>query len=266
MGLPYYLMECGYRGHRTTVRVRRLGVANSPPRLCWRLVDAISAYVRGLGRPPVIANAAVTKGIERADAKDEGLAGRVRSVAAVTAQADSAESVLVDLAIGWRNCLVHQSTAGKLSKQLASEVRAHAVQFSDLYQGLRVEDLINHAGHRPAVAPTLKEITAIVRAAHKLVEKADGFLLRDMDLEPYLKEILRQYLTEDEGKNPKSPIIRAGKVWNRSPDRRESAIVQIAFNNGFTAYRDGAPNKLAATAIDRLVDMSPSDAVAELVT
>jgi hypothetical protein len=138
------------------------------------------------------------------------------------------------------------------------------MEFYDLYQGLKIEDLIRRVERRPAAAPTLKEITAIVRATHKLVERADDFLLQDLDLVPYLREILRQYLIGDKDTNPNSVMIRASKVWGKSPDRRKSAITQIAFNRGFRAYCDGAPNKLAASAIDALADMSPADAAVDL--
>jgi hypothetical protein len=233
--------------------------------LAW-LVDALSAYIRALTLPPTVANPAVMEGIAQANASDEGLGGRIRSVAEVCGQAGSAEAVLVDVANSWRNRIVHQATTRKLGKPLASAARAHAVEFEDLYQGLRVEDLIKHVEHRPAAAPTLKEITAIVRAAHKLVERIDGLLLRGLDLELYLRVILRQYLAGDEDNNDRSPMIRASKVWGKSSDRRKSAIAQIACNSGFATWRDGAPNKLPATAIDNLADMSPAEAVAELIT
>jgi hypothetical protein len=233
--------------------------------LAW-LTDALSAYIRELRRPPRIATAAVETGIARADADREGLAGRVRAVAAAIGQAGSAEAVLVDVAIAWRNRLVHQTTARKLSKPLANAALAHSAQFAELYQGLRIEDLITRAERRPAAAPTLKEITAIVRAAHKLVQGIDEAILQDIDLDPYLREILRQHLVDEGDRSPKSAMTRAGKIWGKSLDRRSSAIVQIAYNSGFTDYRDGAPNKLLAVVIDRLADMSPAEAVAELIT
>ena len=231
--------------------------------LAW-LADALSAYVQALRRPPSIASAAVEVGIARADADDGGLAGRAHAVAAATGQVGSAEAALVDVAIAWRNRLVHQTTTRKLSKSLANAARARSAQFAELYQGLRIEDLITRAERRPAAAPTLKEITAIVRATQKLVERVDGVLLQDLDLDPYLREILRQHLVDEQDTNSKGAMIRASKIWSKSLDRRRSAIVQIACNNGFTAYRSGAPNKLLATTIDGLADMSPAEAVAEL--
>jgi hypothetical protein len=231
--------------------------------LGW-IIDALNTYVCLLERPPIIANAAIIDGIAQVDANREGLAGRVRAVVEATGQAGSTEDVLVDVAIAWRNRLIHHITDKKLSKPLANAANARSMEFYDLYQGLKIEDLMRRVERTPAAAPTLKEITAIVRAARKLVERADGFLLQDLDLVPYLREVLRQYLVEDKDTNPKSVMIRASKVWGKSPDRRRSAITQIAFNRGFTAYRDRAPNKLAASAIDALADMSPADAAADL--
>ena len=195
--------------------------------LAW-ITDSLDAYVYGLSLPPSIVNASVKADIER-EAADGGVAGKARAIANATGQAGSAEAALVDVAIAWRNRLVHQTTARKLSKVTANAARKHSAEYAELYQGLRIEDLIVRAERTPALAPTLKETTAIIRSTHKLVEKADAALLRDLDLGPYLKEILRRYLLNDDT-DPKGPNIRAGKVWSRSPERRRSAIVQIAYN------------------------------------
>jgi hypothetical protein len=108
-------------------------------------------------------------------------------------------------------------------------------------------------------------VTAIVRSAHKLVERVDGILLRDLDLEPYLREALRRYLTEDGDAKLAGMMARASNAWGRSPDRRRSTIRQIALNNGFTVHRDGAPNELTMAAIDGLANLSPSEAVRTLI-
>jgi hypothetical protein len=136
--------------------------------------------------------------------------------------------------------------------------------FSNLYQGLQIDELILHAERNPTASPTLKEITAVVRAAHKLIERIDGALLQNLDLEEYFKETLRRYLMGDAEGNPGSASARASKVWSKSPDRRRSALIQIAHNSGFAAYRDGAPNKLSAAVLDDLADMSPKEAVSRL--
>lgn len=231
--------------------------------LAW-LVDAIDAYFRVLAHPPITANADVLAGIQLAVDKEEGIAGKVRRVAAAAGQAGSAEAVLVEVAIMWRNRLVHRASNSKLSKPLANDARGHAAHFAESYQGLVIEDLIERAQRRPAAAPSVKEITAMVRATHKLIERIDGYLVADLDLEGYLKGILWQYLTENKELDPGSVMSRSSNVWSRSPERRRSMIAQIALNRGFSGYHNGAANKLSETSVERLADLTPAQAVADL--
>ena len=246
---------------RSAARSREFAIKAS---LAW-LVDAFDTYIRALQQPPRIANAAVMRGIADADAKDEGLAGRVRSIVAMAGQTDSSEAMLAEMAIIWRNRLIHRNARNQISKRLANEARNHAAQYTESYQGLIVDDLIKHIEHRPSASPTLKEVTAVIRAVHKLVERVDENLLQGLDLEPYLREILGQYLTENRDTNPASVMVRASNVWGKSPDRCRSTIRQIALNNGFTPHRNGALNELTTTTVERLVSLSPSEAVKALV-
>ena len=231
--------------------------------LAW-LVDALDTYIRIVQRPPRVADMAVINGI--VGAKDEGLAGQTRLLAKAVGQSDSAEAILAEIAIIWRNRLVHSNATNKLSKSLVSVARDYATQYTESYQGLIIEDLIRHAGQAPSTSPTLKEVTALVRAVHKLVEKVDENLLQVLHLEPYLREILSSYLTENRDTDPRSVMVRASNVWSRSPDRCRSTIKQIALNNGLTPYRNGAPNELPMVAVENLIHLSPSDAVKTLVS
>ena len=233
--------------------------------LAW-LVDALDAYIRMLQRPPLIANMTVMESIAEAETKREGIAGKVRSIVLPAGLADSAEAILVEVAVVWRNRLVHRTARNQIGKRLAKAARDHAPEFFDSYQGLIIEDLLQRAGRWPSIAPTFKEVTAVVRATHKLIEKVDAYLLNDIELEPFLRETLREYLTEYRDTKPASVMVRAHNVWGKSPDRCRSTIRQIALNNGLTTYRDGAPNELTMATIEKLANLSPSEAVTELVT
>lgn len=231
--------------------------------LAW-LVDALDTYIRMAQRPPRIANMAIINGI--VDAKDEGLAGQIRFLARAVGQSDSAETILAEIAIIWRNRLVHSNATNKISKSLANAARGYATQYAESYQGLIVEDLIRHVGQAPSTSPALKEVTALVRAVHKLVERVDENLLQSLDLEPYLREILSGYLTENRDTDSRSVMVRASNVWGRSPDRCRSTIKQIALNNGLTPYRNDAPNELTMAAMENVIHFSPSDAIKALVS
>lgn len=231
--------------------------------LAW-LIDAIDAYSRGIGRPPVVANADVQRRIEKANVAEEGIAGRVRAVAAATGQTASAEVALVEVAIAWRNRLVHEHSTSRISKPLAAAAMKHGNQYLVHYQGLAIDDLLERAQRNPPMAPTFKEITAIVRSAHEFVKRADERLLEGLDLDRYLQEILRRYLFEDVDARPDSMMRRCNNVWGKSPDRRRSTIQQIAFNSGLTYYREGATNELTDSVIERFVSLTPSQAIAAL--
>jgi len=153
-----------------------------------------------------------------------------------------------------------------MSARLVSAAQNQATQYFESYQGLIINDLIKHFEHGPATPPTFKEVTAIVRAVHKLVERTDGYFLQSLDMDTYLRGILRLYLTEDSDAKPAKIMARAGNVWGKSPARRLSNIRQIALNGGLSPYYEGAPNELTITTMEKFVDLSPSEAVGALVT
>lgn len=246
---------------RSAARSRQFAIKAA---LAW-LVDALDTYIRMLQRPPQIASLSIMKGIADADANREGLAGRFRSIAMATDQNESAEAILAEVAIIWRNRLIHRHATNRIGKRLANAALSHAAQYSDSYQGLIIEDLIKHVEQGPSASPTLKEVTAIVRAVHKLVERVDENLLQGLDLEPYLREILSKYLTENSDADPASVMVRASNVWGKSPDRCRSTIRQIALNNGLTPHCNGALNELTMAAVENLVNLSPSEAVKTLI-
>jgi hypothetical protein len=231
--------------------------------LAW-LVDAIDAYTRNIGRPPVVANADVQRRIEMANASEEGIAGRVRAVATATGQAASAEVALIEVAVAWRNRLVHEHSTSRISKRIGTAAMRHGDRYLEHYQGLVIDNLLERARRNPPIAPTFKEITAIVRSAHMFIERADERLLDGLDLDLYLQEILRRYLVEDVDTRPGSLMQRCSNVWGKSPNRCRSTIHQIAINSGLTSYREGASNELTDAVIERFVNLKPSQAIAAL--
>jgi hypothetical protein len=241
---------------------RSRGFANKAA-LAW-LVDALDTYIRILRDGSFIASQQLRNELAEADSRDKGLAGRVGAVAQATRQSDTAEAKLVEIAIAWRNRLVHQRASGNLSRAIIAAARSYADHFAENYQGMLIDELIKRAGLRPAAPPTLKEVTAIIRAAHKLTERIDMELLSELNASEYLVEVLSRHLTEGTSDDAKTVMARAGKIWGKSESRRRSAIMQIAFNNGFSEYLPGALNQVDKTVIDELVNLTPSEAVEKL--
>jgi hypothetical protein len=255
-------MHTSWAPHNRTRSAARSREFANKAFLAW-LVDALDAYIRGLQGSPPLADANVIEGIERAKREREGLRGRIRAVSAGTGQHETPEAILAEVAVVWRNRLVHYQATNRISGSLEAAARRRSEEFINLYQGLMIDDLIKHVEKTPSPAPTLKEATAIVRASQKFVERSDSFLLQRFDVDSYLREVLRQYLLSGGTSNPGDARIRAGKVWSREFDRRRSMIINIALNSGFSGYHAGAPNQVDSAVIDKLAALTPSEAIAE---
>jgi hypothetical protein len=231
--------------------------------LVW-LIDAADSYIRNLQGAAALASESVRQGIDEANREQQGLLGRIRVVASETSQERSAEVALLEIAVAWRNRLIHNHAEGRFSNATIGRARSHEQLFLKSYQGLIIDDLLERARRSPVHAPRLKEVTAIVRCAHKFVERADAALLHDLNLEPHLREIIRLYLMVDTDARPEILMRRVNNVWGKSPDRRRSTIHNIALNGGFSVRNDESINCLDRSIIDRIADLTPSDAVREL--
>ncbi|SDJ08329.1 hypothetical protein SAMN05444157_1647 [Frankineae bacterium MT45] len=246
--------------HRSATRSREFAIKAA---LAW-LVDALDAYVRNLGRPPAVSTEEMRANLDASDKAMQGVSGRLQVIAAATGQERSAEAVLMELAIVWRNRLVHQHASSQVRKATEKAATALAPRYLDDYQGLVVGDLLERLKRKTATSPTFKEVAAIIRAAHRFVERTDLYLLTHLDADSYLREVLRQYLAEDKVANPASVRIRAGNVWGKSPDRCRSTLMQIAYNNGFSPAKTAAPNKATLASLEELVGLTPAQAIERL--
>jgi hypothetical protein len=126
---------------------------------------------------------------------------------------------------------------------------------------MRIDELIERADACPALPPTLKEVTAIIRASQKLVEKVDEHTLGDVALPRYLTHVLARHLGAGIDSDGRGANERAGKIWSKSEVRVRSKILEIARNNGFTDFRQGSPSSLHESEVMRLARMTPEEAV-----
>jgi hypothetical protein len=149
--------------------------------LAW-LVDALYAYMRALLVLPTV----VTDDRLRDDlkSKNKGLQDRVTALAKATGQC-TAERHLVELAVFWRNRVVHSDARSSVESRLASSLRKFSQDVETSYQGLIIDQTI--ASVESSRTPTFKEITALVRAAHRFIGAVDQTLLATVDLNLYLK-------------------------------------------------------------------------------
>jgi hypothetical protein len=236
-------MRTAWAPHDRTNSVHRSREYAIKSLLVW-LISAVDSYIRNLQGAAALAPESVRRGIDEANREQQSLLGRIRVVAAETRQEPSAEVALLEIAVVWRNRLIHNHVDGRVSNATIGKARSHEQLFLTSYQGLIIDDLLERARRSPVHAPRLKEVTAIVRCAQKFVERADAALLHDLDLEPHLREIIRLYLMRDTGARSGILMHRANNVWGKSPHRRRSTIHNIALNGGFSVRNNESINCL----------------------
>jgi hypothetical protein len=218
--------------------------------LAW-LIDALYAYMRSLlTSPTVISDDRLRDNLKSKDRQD-----RVIALAKATGQ-DTTERYLVELAIIWRNRVVHSDARNRVGSVLASSLRKCAQEIETSYQGLIIDQTLDLV--ESSKAPTFKEITALVRAAHRFVDAVDQTLLATADLKLYLRQALGTHLCDD-------PVKRSAKVWGKDFERRVSAIVQIAQNYGMTVTAISRQNILTSAEIESIASLSPRQARQQLI-
>jgi hypothetical protein len=128
--------------------------------LAW-LMDAVDSYTRILQTSPALVSETIRYNLASASRENQGLSGRIHTLATDTGQSGSGEVALLEIAATWRNRVVHNHATGRLSNAAIGSALAQSALFAELHQGLDVSALIERARRSPAHAPTFKEATAI---------------------------------------------------------------------------------------------------------
>lgn len=218
------------------------------------LVDSLAAYIRNLTSPPTVIT---DQNLIAALRGSSSIGSKVGSLASASGQSNASETFLLRVAIIWRNRLVHYKATNPVSDQLSTQLQRHASEIASSYQGLDVDKLLESVGK--SQAPHLKEITALIRAAHKFVERVDGRLVAQCNLDDFIFEVLRDYVATD-------PTQRISNVWGKDAPRRPHSLVQIASKHRMSADNPQASNYVSDHVVQEILMWTPSEARARLTT
>ena len=231
--------------------------------LTWT-TDAIDSYVKAVVKHPVLTLPGLREDAAVAIKEDLGRVGQVRALAKASKQADSAEYALICAAEVWRNRLVHRNARNRLSPIDVRSLRNYEGYFATNYQGLIIEETIDRIKRPQSLAPTFKEVTAIVRAAHEFTRASDEFLIRSADIDSYMRHLLIMYVQDVDPAAPSAAMSRINNVWGKTDQRRRTSLFQIAANRGMSICEDPSHNGVSEAAIAEIVAWSPKHAAAEL--
>nr|WP_152665959.1 hypothetical protein [Mycobacterium sp. UM_NZ2] len=190
--------------------------------LAWS-VDSLDAYCRFLKTPPEVYLAES----ERVALDNElGRRDRLKLLAKQSGATFGPELDMVELLVIWRNKVVHTKARDGVTGSLQSRLLKHQCQIARDYRGLDIERAIGAV--REGRSPSFKEITSLVAAAHKMVERLDAGLLGRINIDHCLRAALSEYVAED-------PIRRSNNIWGRDQGRKRTSIMQVAFNYGMSS-------------------------------
>ncbi|WP_229967412.1 MULTISPECIES: hypothetical protein [unclassified Arthrobacter] len=168
--------------------------------------------------------------------------------------------------------MTHYKPRNRVASLHVKALMKDAESIREGYQGLDVVRLIEHAEKAEPEAPTFKEITALIRAAHRLIQDLDEKLIDGMDMDAYLQQLIVGYVraedVDDQVKRSGTRITRVQNIWGkqdstasdgRQSSRRASALIQVGLNGGMAPVRDGDSNGTSVQLLDELVILSPAE-------
>ncbi len=188
--------------------------------LAW-LAGAVDAYLLGVAHLPD----RVFRG--ESPRLTAGLNGAgVEELAHVLRLAAGPELPLTLLALAWRNRLAHNGRGEDVDAWVLDALIRHAEELQKDYQGLDAHTMLERWMVRSAI-PSLKEVTAMSRAAHCLIGAIEGAIVSRIDHTQYLHHIIETLF-----RDAPSASQQATTLWGRTPDRNCQSLKRIAATAG----------------------------------
>jgi hypothetical protein len=214
--------------------------------VAW-LIDALDAYARELNRKPFLLQDEGTR--RELDSLPSSVQARVDWIGQHFDLADEVAYGLSVVAITWRNRMVHSDAENEVPREIGELLEANVESIRDQYQGLEVRRALDSLER--GRTPSLKEVTALVRAAHAFVGEADERIREQLDLELYFEEALQRYVGEDK-------VARIANVWGKGEATCLKSLRQIAMQAGLSPG-DALP-ALSDDVLERAAGLSEIEA------
>lgn len=194
--------------------------------LAW-CIDSLDAYyVMACESPVIIQDGSIIRTVENSRSifqKFNAINQRY-----LRGQVD-VEKAMMELAITWRNRLVHYASDNTIKPAVRRTLQSNATYLHSTYQGLDVDDLLNNYDEMSS-PPHFKEITALIRAVHTYVEALDKSILQVINYQSYVDELIRRYVNE---KGESDRQKRINSIWSRDSDTITRKLVNIICSQGF---------------------------------
>ena len=199
-----------------------------------RAADALDTYSHLVNRKPFL--------FKSADMKSE-LDGAGRSVIKKfnvfekhIPIGDQVLSALIATMISWRNKAVHSEDRSGLNNIYRVVLENNAEDILKRFSGLNSSILIE--GYSKNRTPHHKEVASFIKATHQYVQAVDANLLKTLDQERYLKELIWTGVCEIDSKNRFDDSKRKRQIhnkWGKSLCRKKNAVLGFLQRKGLSS-------------------------------
>lgn len=190
--------------------------------LAW-IVDNFDSYVQNCKRKPCfIENNDLRRDLDSADRrvneKLEVLYKRYKTVGDLKSY-----GALIALGIQWRNVTTHSGGGNVLDDEYKRILQENKDWYNNNFCHLDVNKALESFNTRKN--PSLKEVASIIKAVLRFVEIVDKELIKEIDVERYVKDLLdKHYPQESEERRLFTNLTREHQI---------SKIRQLLLNSGF---------------------------------
>jgi len=233
-----------------------------------RAIDALDAYMMRSNRKPFAISAPDFR--SAMDGTGQSVSKRLTVFEVHAGPLSPEHASLLRLGIAWRNRRVHSLS----DKDITAEERVclqskHAELHRD-YAGLSINDMLKKFD--ASEPPHFKEAAAIIRAAQNAVEVFDGSLLKNIDLERYLRELLAERL--EKGSRSKDMNRKHGvrQNWGHLTSKEKKVLRILSMIGVHRAEISRSPAREIVAArvvpdvlVERIVNMDQAEAL-EFIT
>ena len=190
--------------------------------LAW-IVDNFDSYVQNCKRKPsLIEDSELRSTLDSADRrvneKFEVLYKRYKTVVDLKLY-----GALIALGIQWRNVTTHSGGGNVLDDEYERILQENKDWYNNNFCHLDVDKALESFNTRKN--PSLKEVASIIKAVLRFVEIVDKELIKEIDVERYVKDLLgKHYPQESEERRLFTNLTREHQI---------SKIKQLLLNSGF---------------------------------
>jgi hypothetical protein len=225
-----------------------------------RATDALDMYLSLARRKPALIQDANLQ--QKMDTCGQSVFGKFAVMRDVCLSENPVISALVEVMIAWRNRQVHSLADSEVSSEAWKILQRNAEWVKNEFRGMQVDRLFSDFSKE--APPSFKEIASFIRATQEAVRLVDSYLLTNLEQEPYLRQLVREFASKsrpnDDPEKARKKQIQS--IWGRDASDRAQRVTSFLKNCGLSfSIADGdASAVFSDSLISAVSNMTPSEA------